>query len=323
MNPISAIQPIAIFAISRSLASSPDALRILLEALSRWSFWSLLFTTAVVVGGVVLEWPETWKTYKEWKTSEDKSKSRIPLLSLIGLLLVILGVTGEGFFEGALGLVDAKLRNLDSQHIVQVDGEAQRALDSARAAQSSAAEGLAAAKRASDDAARDAKEARKGLALAGPRTVLLEKNRAVLVAQLSRFRGQKVRLEYETDPHEPQIILPADTDTGTAVLALRSLLMSAGWDTPMVEFPSRTHGTGGVFVAHGKRASKRTVEATAFLMKSLAAIPMIVYPWGFSPSPSDIAFPTPVSMHFTPEILSAPYSPMDDDTILVTVMAHP
>lgn len=123
--------------------SSPpvDAVRQLLIARSdRWFFW--LVVSSIVVGiGVCLEGPEATialkRWYLDWKNREvppENARSLAIPASYLGLLLVILGVAGEGVFESLSSNAETALRAHDEQVLADTISEAGAAKDSANTA---------------------------------------------------------------------------------------------------------------------------------------------------------------------------------------------
>ena len=94
----------------------------LIDRSDRWFFW--LVVSSIVVGiGVCLEAPESTIALKRWfrhwrrepdVPPEDERSLAIPA-SYLGLLLVILGVAGEGIFEALSSNAETTLRAHDEQ----------------------------------------------------------------------------------------------------------------------------------------------------------------------------------------------------------------
>jgi hypothetical protein len=103
-----------------------------LQDLSDVYFKWLLISTAVVVLGVILEIFEVIDDLRVWHRSRresthasDKPKTEVVLPSTLGLILVILGVAGEGVFEYFAAQADGTIRAFDN--ILIVDTERQTA----------------------------------------------------------------------------------------------------------------------------------------------------------------------------------------------------
>lgn len=100
----------------------PDVARDALQtSADKWFHW-LLYSTAVVVAGVALEAPEAtivlirWiKLRRDKNVSEPDGRSWVIPASYLGLLLVILGVVGEGIFEARFANADTALRAYDER----------------------------------------------------------------------------------------------------------------------------------------------------------------------------------------------------------------
>jgi hypothetical protein len=86
-----------------------------------------LISTAFVAVGIVFEYPEVKHEFIEWLRSRKKpwvvdpapagNRNRVPLWSLVGFLIVIVGVAGEGVYEGLLGINDTKIRKIDESSL--------------------------------------------------------------------------------------------------------------------------------------------------------------------------------------------------------------
>ncbi|MGO9337490.1 MAG: hypothetical protein ACLPY1_08285 [Terracidiphilus sp.] len=113
----------------------------MLEATSDRVFLLLLVSTGIVAIGIAFEWPEVKRDFTEWWRARPSrnswligpkpERSKIPLWSLIGFILVIVGVALEGVFEGWLGTTDTRIRNFDKGIIASTEKEASQANDRA------------------------------------------------------------------------------------------------------------------------------------------------------------------------------------------------
>ena len=139
-----------------------DAVRASLEAREGLWFICLLVASGGVAIGCVLEIPETWDDLKEWRKLRKESAEppgwRVPMAA-IGLLLVILGVIGEGVFEALVSMNETALRAHDEQALAATIKDAGTAKDSAELAKK-------AADRANDSSAAAVGAATKSLTLA-------------------------------------------------------------------------------------------------------------------------------------------------------------
>lgn len=123
--------------------SSPpvDTVRLsLISTSDKWFFW--LVVSSIVVGiGVCLEGPEATialkRWYSHWRNREvppENARSLAIPASYVGLLLVILGVAGEGIFESLSSNAETALRAHDEQVLADTISEAGAAKDSANTA---------------------------------------------------------------------------------------------------------------------------------------------------------------------------------------------
>jgi hypothetical protein len=131
----------AILSLLTTSSPSVDTVRQSLIARSdRWFFW--LVVSSIVVGvGVCLEGPEATialkRWYLHWKHREvlpENARSLAIPASYLGLLLVLLGVAGEGVFESLSSNAETALRAHDEQVLADTITEAGAAKGSASAA---------------------------------------------------------------------------------------------------------------------------------------------------------------------------------------------
>jgi len=94
-----------------------------------------------VAVGCIFEIGETWTDLRRWirlkkglEVSEENPTSWIVPIGAIGLLLVILGVVGEGVFEGLVSKTDTALRAHDEQILGDTESKFGQVKDSAEAA---------------------------------------------------------------------------------------------------------------------------------------------------------------------------------------------
>jgi len=134
----------------------------LADASDRWFFW-LIASSMVVAVGVALEAPEATIALRKWfalrrgKTpKQDDEKSFVVPAAYLGLLLVIIGVIGEGLFEALASRAETALRAHDELILAQAIGKAGDAKKSAEEAAAAAAH----AQDSANGAVLDAKQAR-------------------------------------------------------------------------------------------------------------------------------------------------------------------
>lgn len=144
----------------------------------QWFHW-LVISSIAVAFGVAFEAPEATIALKRWYAAfrgrdnppENERSLAIPA-SYLGLILVVLGVIGEGFFEAKLNIADTALHAYDSQKLALVTEEAGDASQSAA--------------RANQFAGVLEEEVR----IQGPRWRLLEAHQREFVDALRPFSGQ-------------------------------------------------------------------------------------------------------------------------------------
>lgn len=132
MNPSSVWYAVTMLLISLSSAGSVDV-DTLKRAADR-DFIFLLIASGLVALGVLCEAGDVFKELKRWWKTRGRKRSVIPLVSAVGLMLVTIGVIGEGIYEGKLGIVDTKIRQIDEKSARDAGDAAKRAQDSADAA---------------------------------------------------------------------------------------------------------------------------------------------------------------------------------------------
>ncbi len=119
-------------------SSTVDSVRDSLVLISEKGFKWLTYSTALVGAGCVLEIGETWTLLTRWvrlkrgRPVEDENPTswHIPA-GAIGLLFVIIGVSGEGYFEVKVSNADTALRAHDEAVLADTIKEAGTAKDSA------------------------------------------------------------------------------------------------------------------------------------------------------------------------------------------------
>ena len=111
-------------------------------------YFRWLTASTIIVGlGIVLEIPEVWREFKDWRCSRaglaptGKRSGATIFLSSVGLLLVIIGVIGEGFFESLSSQAEGYLRVFDETLISDTQLETARTYE--RAATASREAGVA------------------------------------------------------------------------------------------------------------------------------------------------------------------------------------
>jgi len=116
-------------------------------------FTFLIWATVLVAVGVLCEAGEVVHELIRWWKERGRKRSLVPIISGLGLMLVSIGVIGEGIYEAKLGEADTAIRQID-------ESRAQAAGDSAVRAQEAAERADAAAKgaQASADTANIAAE---------------------------------------------------------------------------------------------------------------------------------------------------------------------
>lgn len=115
------VSPTAGLELSSSALDPP--IRKALESTSERDFRLLLLSSALVAIGIFFEFPDVLSELGEWRRSYPR-KTWTPVWSLIGFLLVVLGVTSEGIFEGYVGADETKIRKFDNNVISDTESKA-------------------------------------------------------------------------------------------------------------------------------------------------------------------------------------------------------
>jgi hypothetical protein len=250
-----------------------DSVRSALEGREELWFICLLVASGGVAIGCVLEIPETWTDLKEWrklrKESVEPPAWRVPMAA-IGLLLVVLGVIGEGVFEALVSINETALRAHDEQALAETIKEAGTAKESAEKAQraselasKSAGEALGKAETASATADKADQSARGALTTAGdaraevatvqsniaavdekyaPRT-LSKIKRDILIELLSKARP--------VSPQPVVVVVSADAPDGSAYAAEIADAISdpaTGWKAKAEGLMTSDGRNKGVFI---------------------------------------------------------------------------
>jgi hypothetical protein len=106
------------------------AIRVDLESIRYWYFVCLLVSTAVVFAGLVCEIGEIWhdvisffrRKQIEWEYNaspalfrrEREPSHRVKMWAAVGWLLIVIGVGGEGVFEGLVSWTDTTLQTFNN-----------------------------------------------------------------------------------------------------------------------------------------------------------------------------------------------------------------
>lgn len=197
-----------------------------------YMFW-LLACTGLVVLGIMLEGPEVVHDARELAGRHSLASSEKPawiaLLALLGWILVVAGVAGEGVSEGFLYRAEGLLSTFNSTTLQAEQIETAQAEERANQANLRAAEtenttlklraSLAAEEMAAAEAQKEAAKAELALArLKEPRT-LSDTQRAALVSRLKPFAGTQIRVLFDDE----------DMEAAGLAIQLSLALRKAGW----------------------------------------------------------------------------------------------
>jgi hypothetical protein len=278
-----------------SIPASVDMVRQSLAGKSdKWFHW--LVVSSVVVGvGVFLEAPEATIVLKRWwalrrgkEVIPENEKSWAIPASYLGLLLVVVGVAGEGIFEFLASNADTKIRQYDEQILTDATLKAGSAKDSSEAAAVAAGHAEDASGKAADTSAKATASASSALSLAaGARKEadsfekdivsakqqaaraeekladrsLTDQQQKVISDGLNKFPGQEYKVVAYWDSQE---------SLGIANRIHQSLQM-AHWTylPPPSTGVALMGGIVGIQVWHHPDAAETTKEAAKLLVDSL------------------------------------------------------
>lgn len=305
-----------------------DKVRLALETNSAFWFRLVKYSGYAVAFGCVLEAPETFVIIKRWwllrfrgeehEETQGQKKSWIIPLAAAGLIIIVLGIVAETYFEGKVSDVDALLRAHESDKITAAEEDAASAIRNAGTAKDSAGDAELIANRVKAKA----EELDKDVVITQSRADLLNlpQNLDKLKKAILPFKGQKaeVRFAYATQFHEQEIML--------AALALDGLLDEFGWSAPGPVPDEGLLPASGIFVEKSPRASQSTGKAASALAEALTSI--LIAPnvrrlkpkHGFVMTFENRPLPRPPK-GFDGKVMS--YPPFDDDTIVIAIGFHP
>ena len=280
-------------------AVPPEAIQALearADVLARW----LVFWTALVVLGLMMEYGAEFAKWKPANVEHPHSFAWIWLCGKLGAILVVGGVAGEMYVASAAFRVETDLREKNHQNEAWLSKEAGDAKTSAEGAAVAAAR----AKSSADDVAKQAARLRAQLVKQDLRAHLLEgkQRREAFKKRIKGFSGQTFDIKFCPNPDHEMISLSMN---------LWSIIEDGSWQLKEI---GKTLGCStGVTLVLDPRASKSTESAAAALQVALFEVGLVK-----TPKP---AFVRSAGRPAAPgEIL---LEPSGVDTILVFVQAHP
>jgi hypothetical protein len=238
---------------SRCILSSvvipPELLRTLDELVRKdfqhlrdFYFACLLISSGIVAIGVLMEGPEAfhevWDEIRERRRKQNtqqsdgpvrepgESFSLIKLLSLVGWLLVVVGVVGEGVCEGLVSQADGLLQTLNDTLLVSASDRASNAEVTAKAFEFEIADAVARAEE-------ERHETERLRTLVAPRSLDLDEQRRI-VDSLRKFIGHPAvvvtsyGLDGEAAALGTQIISVINIATGVMPIDQRANFISTG-----------------------------------------------------------------------------------------------
>jgi hypothetical protein len=276
-------------------------------------FWLMVSTVLVAIGVLLEEVEEIKKLRRHFGARFAKN------LAKFGWFLILVGVIGEGLFEGYMSKTDDWLQTLNTSLLVGAQKDADASDEDAALANERAA---ILEKDAGDQrvvAARlelQSAQLSKQLITQGPReNLLIGEARATLVKSLNKLSGHNVDVRYTaiTMRVNGEIVMSAPIGDDSMGLArvLISVLGEAGLKSPPNPIPTGYQGRG-LMVQTPPRASPATVSAAKSLVEKFRKAKLMID----GPFPVDEAN----AKRLDPKVL---YPAFDEDTIILTVLTHP
>jgi len=244
---------------SSSVVLTENLVRDRLQSSADKDFTWLLIMTGVVAAGVLFEAPEVLHEFRKWCISEKNERTLVPVWSLIGIILVAVGVAGEGILEGAVGSADTKIRNFENGLISETRRQTADALERAAKLENTTqalkteaevAKGEAAKSKQQLAAVQEATaEAERGTAIAQAAAAKAGQGAAVAKTRADEERMALLQLENDISPrlidrptrfsetmrtfkgiHFATIVInDADLETRLTARQLNELFTEAGW----------------------------------------------------------------------------------------------
>ena len=152
----------------------------------------------------------------------------------------------------------------------------------------------------------------------GPRSGLLYgERRRLFVEQLRQFSGQKVEIRYCRIAFNQHFV---DNDTMGLAMLLQAILQNeAGWSlNPLAK--ANCSGTA-ISIEVASHAGDSTRKAAEALLSALSRVPLTVI--GPAVGVSDAPRPAQDPIYDAISGKEVPFRPLDADTIVITVLAHP
>jgi hypothetical protein len=95
-------------------------------------FHLLVWSSVFVAIGVALEGPEVIHEARNiWRIPKPEARAWVKLIGLLGWILVVAGVAGEGIFEGALSVADGQIQTFDEILVTEAQRNAAHAIERA------------------------------------------------------------------------------------------------------------------------------------------------------------------------------------------------
>lgn len=286
----------------------PDLARDALQKTADWWFHWLLASSVVVFLGVAFETWEATITLKRWwrlrrgkEVNEPNEKSWAIPASYLGLLLVIVGVFGEGAFEALVSNADTALREHDSEVLAQAMMNA----GSAKVSADAAARDASRANASLDEAQKKTREvAKQADAMASriqelngqanalsPRAYVLDNTESDLLKKISTFPNQEFTAQVcgpliPTDSEREEI-----TDTWGSIVNLLYTGAKWDWKNRLDDWKGCLPQMHGITVWVNVDAPGNTMKAARALSEELTRVLPRQYPPVFEPASCDLGLP--------------------------------
>lgn len=282
--------------LARSLASSQlvesaadTAKRLQLEGSRTHDFHLLLAMTVLVAIGVIMEGPEIFhearNAWAQCRRRRARHRSVAPWITLIGALgwlFIVVGVAGEGIWEGKVSDDDAAITTFDETKLAIAERDAGNARDSANAANRALAEAqgkLNAVSTKADQITQQLATTEQGVVAMTPRSQLLQEKRTVFIESVEQFKGQKYSIVH-CGPWPP--VGPVEQQNLEGIL--RIALDDAGWveGDPLYSESEGCSNPWGTYVAFSAATDSAVnggdAVVEAFTKVGIQSIPIAIAP---------------------------------------------
>jgi len=265
--------------------------------------WLIIFTVIVAIGCLmeigeaIIEGLEWWWHRKGTPFQENDFRLTIPI-SIIGVVFVIVGVAGEGYFEAKQGSAETAIRQYDEQKLSATEQKAGSAADAATRAKdaadavdtkvSQAQVKIDAAGEKADSLKVEEEEIEHRVHALQPRYFLLEAGKKAVIKSLNKYSGQ------------PAVLTVCESGSKLEQMftefRLVDIFEGSRWKERMKDFPTCGPDKGSwslfVTVLNSEAAPQSTRDAAKALTDMLNKTEVVTVHTVIDPKdlPADITF---------------------------------